>query len=82
MDEAIEHPEKGAIVITSHSRGTRAFRDLILEGSELKIEEMELVTLLQEKDPTPTGNFVAAKYINDSWKLVELPEQEILNKDK
>ncbi len=80
MDEAIEHPENGAIILIAHSRNTRAFRDLILEGSEIKVEDMKKDTLLQEKDPTPTGHFVAAQFNNDDeWELVELPEQEALD---
>ena len=80
MDEAIAHPEKGAVMMVCHSRNTRAFRDLILEGSETKVEHMKKDTLLQEKDPTPTGNFVAAQYIDGKWSLVQLPGQEALKK--
>jgi broad specificity phosphatase PhoE len=80
MDEAIEHPDKGMILLSTHSRNVRAFHDLILEGSETKVEHMKMKTLLQENDPTPTGSFVCAQHINGKWELVDLPHQDLLNK--
>jgi broad specificity phosphatase PhoE len=79
MDEAIAHPERGIICLIGHSRNCRLLHGWLLAGTK-NIDTIDKKPLLDEKDPTPTGGFMAIQFDGQAWKLIDLPNHEIINK--
>ena len=49
-------------------------------SAESKVEDMKMATLLQENDPTPTGHFLAIEHDGNKWNIIDLPDQDKLDK--
>ena len=79
MHEAIEKKDNGIVIAVAHSRNTRALRGWIMAGAE-NIEVLDKRPLLDKDDPVKTGHFMAIQFDGQKWNLVELDNQDILDK--
>lgn len=79
MNEAIEKKEHGVIIAVAHSRNTRALRGWVMAGAQ-DVEILDKRPLLDKDDPVKTGHFMAIQFDGQKWNIVELENQNIIDK--
>ena len=77
--EAIGSPDKGHIVVVAHSRNCRLLEAWVNAGCQ-DVETIDLEPLLRKDDNCKPGHFLTIQYNGQKWELVELADQDILDK--
>lgn len=66
QEEALQHPERGPIVLVAHSRNTRVFEGWILAGCR-DVDVINKKPLLEKEEVVEPGHFMVVEWNGAQW---------------